>query len=82
MTIFIPGTAIEKTRQLAHSALPDAPVVPDQPRRPRRAASLRARTGAVLRSAARRALKLADRLDPASDPQPGLTPPSIGPAHV
>ena len=55
MTIFIPGnTAVENTRNLAQSALPDAPVVADEPRRPRRSADVRARVGALLRTTARR----------------------------
>jgi hypothetical protein len=63
MSIFIPSSAIEKTRALAQSALPDAPVVPDEPR-VRRRLQVRARAGAVLRASARRELKLADRIDP------------------
>jgi hypothetical protein len=69
MTIFIPGnTAVENTRALAHSALPDAPVIADEPHRSG-AADVRGRFGAVLRSAARRALSLADRIDSHFDPQ-------------
>lgn len=48
------------TRNLAHSALPDAPMVPDEPPRVRRSRQTLART---LRS-------LADRLEP-----PRLEPP-------
>lgn len=34
--MFIPGnTAVENVRKLAQSALPDAPVVPDEPTPPR-----------------------------------------------
>jgi hypothetical protein len=72
MTIFIPGnTAVENTRNLAQSALPDAPVVAEEPRGPRRGTEVRARVGAVLRSAAQRQQRLADRIDPVRvcDPQ-------------
>jgi hypothetical protein len=70
MSLFIgSNTAVENTRTLAQSALPDAPVVPDVPRRVRRSFEVRARAGAVLRAAARRELRLADRIDPAW-PQP------------
>ncbi|WP_328522212.1 hypothetical protein [Kribbella sp. NBC_00359] len=64
-------TAVENTRILAHSALPDAPVIADETLRPRSRAHTRARIGAVLRSTARRALKLADPIDPHYDPQTG-----------
>jgi hypothetical protein len=69
--IFIAGlyTAVENTRILAHSALPNAPVIADEPHRPRSCAHTRARIGAVLRSTARRELNLADRIDPHYDPQ-------------
>ena len=72
--IFIAGlyTAVENTRTLARSALPDAPVIPDEPRRTR----TRVWVGAVLRSAARHAQKLADRIDPRFKPQ------TAGTTHV
>jgi hypothetical protein len=73
VSIFIPGnTAVENTRNLAQSALPDAPVIADEPRRPRRGAEVRARAGALLRTAAQQQLKVADRIDPVRvcDPQP------------
>ena len=64
MTYFSAGnTAVENARALAQSALPNAPVQPDEPKRPRR--ELRTRLSAVLRTVADRELKLADRLDPA-----------------
>jgi hypothetical protein len=69
MSFYIGNTAVENTRTLAQSALPDAPVVPDEPRRIRRSFEVRARAGAVLRAAARRELRLADRIDPVC-PQP------------
>ena len=69
MSFYIGNTAVENTRTLAQSALPDAPVVPDEPRRVRRSLEVRARAGAVLRAAARRELRLADRIDPVC-PQP------------
>jgi hypothetical protein len=68
MSIYMTHTAVENARNLAQSALPDAPVVPDEPRRVRRRLEVRARTGAVLRAAARRELKLADRIDPVCQP--------------
>lgn len=52
-------TAVENTRALAQSALPDAPVV-DEPRR----SPGRSRVGTALRSTARHAMSLADRIDP------------------
>jgi hypothetical protein len=63
MTYFIPGnTAVENARNLAQSALPNAPQVEyDEPRRP---LALRARLSAVLRTAAERELRLANRIDP------------------
>ena len=71
MTIFIPNTAVENTRSLAQSALPDAPVVADELRPPRRTTEFRARAGALLRTAAQRQQRLADRIDPVRvcDPQ-------------
>ena len=68
MSIYMTHTAVENARNLAQSALPDAPVVPDEPRRSRRRLEVRARTGAVLRATARRELKLADRIDPVCQP--------------
>ncbi|WP_371404998.1 hypothetical protein OHA10_04935 [Kribbella sp. NBC_00662] len=63
MTYFIPGnTAVENARNLAQSALPNAPQEEyDEPRRP---PAIRARLSAVLRTAARHELRLADRIDP------------------
>jgi hypothetical protein len=62
MTAFVPPELISHSVwREAHSALPDAPVVPDEPRARRRA---RGRLGGVLRALARRQLRLADRLDP------------------
>ena len=73
MSIFIPGnTAVENARALAQSALPDAPVVADEPRRPRRTLGLRARVSTVLRSVAQLELKLAERIDPAPRCAPEL----------
>ncbi|MFI5690289.1 hypothetical protein ACIA58_00495 [Kribbella sp. NPDC051586] len=64
MTYFIPGnTAVENARNLAQSALPNAPQEEyDEPRRRPRA--VRARLSAVLRSTAERELRLANRIDP------------------
>ncbi|GAA1608960.1 hypothetical protein GCM10009789_74270 [Kribbella sancticallisti] len=70
MTYFIAGnTAVEAARSLAQSALPNAPQEPYEAPAPRRGVAVRARLSAVLRTAAERELKLADRLDPA----PGCT---------
>ena len=66
MTYFIPGnTAIENTRALAQSALPNAPQQPYDEPAPRRTVAVRARLSAVLRTAAERELRLANRIDPA-----------------
>ena len=70
MTYFIAGTtAVENTRSLAQSALPNAPQQPDDQSddrpRPRRSGLVRSRLGAALRATAERELELADRLDPA-----------------
>lgn len=60
--MFIAGnTAVENARSLSQSALPDAPQQPDEPRR---TFTLRGRFVAVLRTAADRELRLANRLDP------------------
>jgi hypothetical protein len=54
------NTAVENARSLSQSALPHAPVEPhEEPARP-----IRARVSAVLRAAAERELRLANRLDP------------------
>ncbi|MEV6410223.1 hypothetical protein [Kribbella sp. NPDC051718] len=70
MTYFIAGnTAVENARSLAQSALPNAPQ--EEYYEPaRRGIAVRARLGAVLRTAAERELKLADRLDPAPRCEP------------
>jgi hypothetical protein len=66
MTYFIAGnTAVENARAVAQSALPNAPQQPYAKRAPRRTSSVRTRLSAVLRTAAERELRLADRLDPA-----------------
>ncbi|MGY4765588.1 hypothetical protein ACXC9Q_01565 [Kribbella sp. CWNU-51] len=66
MTYFFPGnTAVENARALAQSALPNAPQQPYDEPAPRRTRAARARLSAVLRSAAERERRLADRLDPA-----------------
>jgi hypothetical protein len=66
MTYFIAGnTAVENARSLAQSALPTAPQEPYYEPAPRRTFAVRARLSTVLRTAAERELKLADRLDPA-----------------
>jgi hypothetical protein len=52
--------AVERTRELAQSALPNAPVVPDS--RPPRA-GVRAVLGRMLRSFAVGGLRLAERID-------------------
>lgn len=62
MTAFIPsGPRTSGAWSEARSALPDAPVILDEPARLRR----RVRLGAALRALARRQLALAERLDPA-----------------
>jgi len=65
MTYFIAGnTAVENTRSLAQSALPNAPQQDyEEPRAPRTRA-FRARLSTALRATAERELKLAERLDP------------------
>ncbi|TCO48672.1 hypothetical protein EV646_104494 [Kribbella antiqua] len=65
MTYFIAGnTAVENTRSLAQSALPNAPQQQYDDPAPRRTIAVRARLSAVLRTAAERELRLADRIDP------------------
>jgi hypothetical protein len=73
MSYFTPiNTAVENARAISHSALPDAPQVPHQEPRP----SIRARVGAVLRSAAAHELRLANRIDPTPTcPTPANYPP-------
>jgi hypothetical protein len=70
MTYFIAGnTAVENARSLAQSALPNAPQ--EEYYEPaRRGIAFRTRLSAVLRTAAERELKLADRLDPAPRCEP------------
>lgn len=70
--LFTPTSAVENTRNLAQSALPDAPVIADEIRAPRHGTEVRARVGALLRTAAQRQQRLADRIDPVRvcDPQP------------
>ncbi|MDX6262782.1 MAG: hypothetical protein QOH84_4470 [Kribbellaceae bacterium] len=71
MTYFIAGnTAVENARSLAQSALPNAPQEEYYEPTPRRGIAVRARLSAVLRTAAARELKLADRLDPAPQCEP------------
>lgn len=65
MSMYFGNTAVENTRNLAQSALPDAPVVQDQPRRIRRTLEVRVRVSSLLRNTARHELRLADRIDPA-----------------
>jgi hypothetical protein len=66
MTYFIAGnTAVENARALSQSALPNAPQQPYDEPAPRRTLTVRARLSAVLRTAAERELRLADRIDPA-----------------
>ena len=63
MTFMAGNTAVESSRALAQSALPNAPQQPyDEPSR--RTAVLRTRISAALRSAAAHELRLAERLDP------------------
>lgn len=66
--LFLPVSSVEPTRELVRSALPDAPIIIDE-----RRADFRARVGALLRTAARRQQRLADRIDPVRvcEPQPG-----------
>ncbi|HZO64196.1 MAG: hypothetical protein ACRDP9_07705 [Kribbellaceae bacterium] len=73
MTYHIAGnTAVENTRSLAHSALPNAPVIEDEVRRPGLRIAVRARFGEVLRAAARQELRLAERVDPTPRCEPQL----------
>jgi hypothetical protein len=66
MMNFVAGnTAVENARTLAQSALPNAPQQPYDEPAPRRTVAVRARISAVLRTAAERELRLADRIDPA-----------------
>lgn len=53
---------VAPSRRENHSAMPDAPVVPDPPHVPRRAVA--ARVAAVLRALARHELRFANRIDP------------------
>jgi hypothetical protein len=75
MSTFIPGDAVvDSTSALTQSALPNAPVVVDEPRR---GFGTRLRVSAALRAVARLELRLAERIDPA----PRCTPtpdPSVG----
>jgi len=65
MTYFIAtNTAVDNARSLSQSALPNAPQQPYDERAPRRAFAVRARVGAVLRAAAEREVRLANRIDP------------------
>ncbi|HEY3507953.1 hypothetical protein [Kribbella sp. NPDC051137] len=65
MTYFIAGnTAVDNARSLSQSALPNAPQQPYDEPAPRRSFAVRARIGAVLRSAAEREVRLANRIDP------------------
>ncbi|MGW6199261.1 hypothetical protein ACWF0M_24145 [Kribbella sp. NPDC055110] len=65
MTYFIAGnTAVENARSLTQSALPNAPQQPYDEPTPRRAFAIRTRIGAVLRAAAEREVRLANRIDP------------------
>jgi hypothetical protein len=68
MTFMPVKPIVDGTRQLARSALPDAPVVPDEPK----ARVVRNLSARVLRVVARRQLRLAERMDPRRDrvPQP------------
>jgi hypothetical protein len=65
MTYFIAGnTAVENARSLTQSALPNAPQQPYDEPAPRRTFTVRVRIGAVLRAAAEREVRLANRIDP------------------
>ncbi|GAA1584840.1 hypothetical protein [Kribbella karoonensis] len=65
MTYFIAGnTAVDNARSMSQSALPNAPQQPYDEPAPRRSFAVRARIGAVLRSAAEREVRLANRIDP------------------
>jgi hypothetical protein len=62
MTYFIAGnTAVDNARTLSQSALPNAPQQPYDTPHP----TVRARMAAVLRAAADREVRLANRIDPA-----------------
>ncbi len=60
---------VDRDRELARSALPNAPVVPDEPR-PRVVRNLSAR---LLRVVARRQLRLAERMDPRPECAPQVS---------
>ncbi|MFG1908745.1 hypothetical protein [Kribbella sp. NPDC048928] len=63
MTYFIAGnTAVDNARALSQSALPNAPQQPYEEPAPR--FDVRARIAAVLRAAAERESRLANRIDP------------------
>ena len=65
MTYFIAGnTAVENARAVAQSALPNAPQQPHHEPAPRRTLTVRTRLSAVLRAAAEREIRLANRIDP------------------
>ena len=65
MTYFIAGnTAVENARSLTQSALPNAPQQPYDEPTSRRTFTVRVRIGAVLRAAAEREVRLANRIDP------------------
>jgi hypothetical protein len=51
---------VDRDRELARSALPNAPVVPDEPRVP----VVRNLSARLLRVVAQRQLRLAERMDP------------------
>ena len=60
MNVFPVQPIVGGTRQLARSALPDAPVIPDEPRVP----MVRNLSARMLRVVARRQLRLAEQMDP------------------
>lgn len=62
--------AVRNTTEIAASALPDAPVVPDPPPREPR---LRIAIAAFLRASAQRRTRLADRIDPCTGVAEPLT---------
>ena len=69
MNILAVQPIVDATRQLARSALPDAPVVPDEPR----ARVVRNLSARLLRVVARRQLRLAERMDPRPECAPQVS---------
>jgi hypothetical protein len=69
MNILAVQPIVDATRQLARSALPDAPVVPDETKVP----VVRNLSARLLRVVARRQLRLAERMDPQPECAPQVS---------